>query len=152
MDLTSSNQFYWDLTLKDGRVIPVKPEYADGIKQKLSAKEPLVTSNGVIPFSEVKGFDKTSRHFTTTPLLEEVAQAFNEPMYNDEGDIKARWVKKQVTSGEYSKHYSKIGYRRLNDYNGMVWVAFALPVHIIDLNKVSYCTQEEVSQLTKSSK
>lgn len=150
--MTSSDSFYWDLTLKDGRVIPVKPEYAPGIKEKMSAKEPLVTSNGVIPFSEIKGFDKTSRHFTITPLLEEAAQAFKEPLYNDEGDIKARWVKKQVTSGEYSKHYSKLGYHRLSDFNGMVTVAFVLPIHIIDLNKVSYCTQDEELQLTKSSK
>lgn len=149
-----SEDFYWDLTLKDGQVIPIPPAGVGVVRRKMELKEPISTSNGVIPFSEIKSYNKTSRRKIDVPLLEEAAAAFGEPLYNDEGDMKARWVKKEVTVQEYGSFYGKSpGYRRLEaDGNGMVWVAWAQPVHRIDTSRMSYCTEDEIIKLTKTTR
>lgn len=150
----NEENYYWNLTLKDGRVVAIPPKGVPVVQRKMAAREPIVTTDSTIPFSEIKGFDKTSRVYGQQSLLpEEVAQAFDEPIFTKDADgndmVKARWVKKQVTTQEYAKQYAK-SYRRLeSDEGGMIWVAFALPVHQINLQRVSYCTPEEVRQLQK---
>lgn len=142
-----TEDYYWDLTLKDGRVVPIPPPGVPVVARKMQAREPIRTTNGVIPFSEIKGFDKTSRRFSSLPLLEQAAIAFNEPVFSEDGAIKVRWVKKQVTPSEYAKYYAKGGYQRLYDDEGMVWVAFVLPAHKVDLHKVQYCTDNDIKSL-----
>lgn len=148
---SEDDQFYWDLTLKDGRVVPIPPNAVATVRRKMTAKDPISTTDGVIPFSEIKGFDRTSRRKIEVPLLEEAAAAFNEPLFNDDKEVKARWVKKEVTALEYARFYGPSpGYRRLGtDPSGLVWVAFVLPVHKIDQSRVSICTPGEIKELTK---
>lgn len=148
--IANEEEYYWDLTLKDGRVVHIPPKGVPVVQRKMQAREPVVTNTMTIPFSEIKGFEKSSRKKVDVPLLEEVAQAFNEPMFTEEGAIKARWVKKEVTRGEYERQYAKSpSYKYLSGEEGMVQVAFVLAVHQIDLNKVQYCTREEEKLLTK---
>jgi hypothetical protein len=90
----------------------------------------------------------TSKAFGHQPLLEAAAQAFDEPLINDDGSMICRWVKKQVTNREYNKHYAAVpAYRKLTEQNGLVTVAFFLPIHEADLDKVDYCEDSEVRKL-----
>lgn len=146
--------FYWNLTLKDGRVIPIPPKGVAIVQRKMAAREPIITNESTIPFSEIRGFDKSSRRLAQQSLLpEEVAQAFDEPIITKDKNglemVKARWVKKQVTTHEYAKQYAK-NYRRLGDTDGgMVWVAFVMPVHKIDTRRLTYCTTDDIKTLER---
>lgn len=141
------NDYYWELQLRDGQKISVPPAGVPIVQRKMSAKEAIPTSTMTIPYADIVRFVKTSRRFTDVKLIEDAARAFNEPVYTEDGAIKARWVKRQVTPQEYSSYYAKGNYRRLGEEDGMVWVAFVLPVHKIDFNKVEYCTVEEERNL-----
>lgn len=149
--LPPQDQYYWDLKLKDGRVFPIPPKAVELIKRKIAEKKPIITTEFTVPFSEVKGFDKTSRKLRdeSTKLLEESAQAFGFPIITEEGAVKARYVKKEVTSHEWSTYYSKGSYKNLLSENGMVWIAFTLPVHQIDPSRHSYLTPDEEKRLTR---
>lgn len=146
--IANEEEYYWDLTLKDGRVIHIPPKGVPIVQRKMQDREPVVTSTMTIPFSEIKGFEKSSRKKADVPLLEQAAMAFGDPMFTEEGAIKARWVKKEVTRGEYEKQYAKSpSYKYLASDDGMVTIAFVLAVHQIDFNKVQYCTNEEEKSL-----
>jgi hypothetical protein len=154
MDTTMNDNYYWDLYLKDGRVIPIPPLGVEVVRRKLDGREVINTSNGSIPFSEVKTFEKSSRKKIDVKMIEEVAAAFGEPVYTRLEDgteaIKSKWVKKLVPTLEYAKSYQKhLSYKRLAEEGGMVWIAFVLPVHLIDHNKHVELTPIEVKGLTK---
>lgn len=143
-----ATDYYWNLILKDGRVLPIPPRGVPVVQRKINAKEPIHTKSEMIPFSEVKGFEQTSRRHTDVKLLEDTARAFNEPVVTDQGEVKARWVKKHVSQAEYDKYYAKsIMYRKIADTEGMVAVAMLLPVHKIDFQVHEYCTPEEEKKL-----
>lgn len=149
-----SEEYFWKLVTKDGREVKIPPAVVEQVRKKISAREPIVTTTMTIPFSEVKSFYKTADKMITVPLLEEAAKAFDEPIETEFDDgtagIKVRLVKKQVTSEEWSRYYSKGSYHRLEDGDaGLVWVAFWLPAHQVDSAKHSYCTPEEERKLTK---
>lgn len=143
----AEDDYYWNLTLKDGRVIPVPPKAVSVIKRKMTNREPIHSKHETIPFSEIKGFERSSRRFTDVKLLEEAAQAFKEPVVTEDG-VKARWVKKQVTQSEYDKYYAKsIMYRMVGQTEGMVMVAVLLPIHMINPQIHIDCTPEEAKKL-----
>ncbi len=142
---------YWVLELKDGSKIDIPPNYVEEVNKRFIAKEVIPLRNRSIPFSEVKGFERTSRKFfeksADTRLLEETAQAFREPMLTADG-IQARWVKKEVTSDRWERYYSDIpGYKKVESRDGMVWIAWRQPIHQIDPNQTPECTASEVETL-----
>jgi hypothetical protein len=140
--------YYWNLELDDGRVIPIPPKGVDKVRRWFNAKEPIALRDESIPFAQVTGFSKSSRRFTDVKLIEDTARAFNEPVVTEEGAVKARWVKKHVTRKEYDKYYAKsIMYKYLTDTEGMVAVAILLPVHMIDPQVHENCTPEEAKKL-----
>lgn len=140
--------YYWNLNLKDGRVLPIPPTAISVVQRRMDAHDPIHTSQESIPYSEIAGFEKSSRRFTDTKLLVETAQAFDEPVITDDGAVKARWVKKHVTRKEYDTTYRKsIVYRMLAETEGMVAVAFVLPVHKFNPQIHEYCTKEEEKRL-----
>lgn len=146
--------YYWRLTTKDGRSVLIPPSAVAVVRRRLEARETINTTSITVPFSEVKSFEKTARKDApNVTLLEEAARAFGDPIITHDDDgremVKARWVKKQVTPGEWGSYYSKGSYRRLDEEDGFVWVAFVVPVHQINTERVSYCTDEEVRKLTK---
>lgn len=151
----NDEDYYWNLTLRDGRVIPIPPKAIDVVKRKMATREPIITSESSIPFSLIQSFDKSSRRAGQQSLLEEVAQAFGEAIITQDEDnndmVKARWVKKQVTNQEYASYYSKGHmYRKLGATDGgMVWVAFVVATHLMDSTKVEYCSREDIKQLTR---
>lgn len=142
--------FYWTLTLKDGNEIQIPPTMVDKVKAKLVGGEPIVTKAATIMPLEVKSFRQSSQRYDQQLLIEAASAAFKEPMIEGR-TIKARWVKKPVTKAEWSRHLQAIpGYRLLdNGEDGMLWVAFVMPVHLIDPSKVEYCSENDINLLTK---
>ena len=140
-------EYYWDLTLQDGTVIPIPPVGVPVVNRKMVVREPIKTTTMTIPFSDIKSFRQSSKRFSNLPLLDQAAIAFGEPVFNEDGAVKVRWVKKQVTQMEYNKYYAKGSYQKLGNEEGMVTVAFRLPLHKINLTKVQHCTNEEVKTL-----
>lgn len=152
-----SDGYYWELTLMSGDKIPIPPEYVDVVKQKWANKENIATSRQVIPAHQIVNFEQTSRRRVEGKLLEEVARAFKDPIVKErryadgstDEAVKARWVKKDVTQREWDKYYSANGYKLLRRDAGVVTVAFVVAAHLVDLDRVEYCTKEEEAKLTK---
>lgn len=149
-------EYIWKLTLKDGRVIPIPPQHVGVVRHKYQRREPIKTTQGDYPFSEIKSFEPTSRTMEPVPLDDQAAQAFKDPVITQDEDgrdmVKARWVKKQITTQEWSGKHAKVGmYRKLGDAGGgMVWVAFIQPVHQINTRIVQYCSPEDVRYLERN--
>lgn len=140
------SEFYWNLVLKDGSTIQIPPSLVAVIKRRIANREAINMRSRMVLYAEIERFEQTSRLFTARPLLEEVAQVFSEPMLTEDGDIQTRWVKKQVTPGEYAKKYTH-GYKRLPDEDGMVVVAFRKAIHDVDITTTPYLTETEVRQI-----
>lgn len=143
--------YYWEIIQHDGTRTEIPPESVEVVKRRWNNHEPIHTTDESIPASQIKTFRKTAKPFNAQPLLDAAAQAFDEPVLNPNGSIVYKWVKKPVAQNEYAKHFSHLpAYRKLANDSGLVVVAFKLPVHAIDVNKVENCTDEEVLQLNKS--
>ena len=142
--------YWWELELKDGSVIPVKPDRVAWLRSKRTNKEIIQTkTRDVNPF-DIVDFRMTSRPYQDNKLIAAAAQAFNEPVITDNGAIRSTWVKRQVTHREYTKHYSGISaYHRLYETDGLITVAFCLPWHAVDPAKVDYCTEDEIKTIAK---
>lgn len=142
-------EFYWELIQHDGTVIEIPPAGVDVVKRRMANGEPINTKTAIIPANQIKTFRQMGKQFNPQPLLEAAAQAFDEPVVNDDGSVASKWVKKPVTQREYAKHFSNIpAYRKLADENNVVVVAFRLPVHQINYQTLEECTEQEVQQLT----
>lgn len=146
-------QYYWRLTTKDGRQVLIPPSAVSVVRRRIEARETINTTSITVPFSEIKTFEKTAKKAINIPLIEDAAKAFGEPMITEFEDgtlgIKARWVKKQITPNEWASYYSKGSYKRLDEEDGFVWVAFVVGAHQVNTDRVSYCTDEEIRKLTK---
>jgi hypothetical protein len=141
--------YYWSLEQFDGTVTEVPPQAVEVVKKRMANGDPINTRTMVIPANQIKSFRQSDKPFGQ-PLLEAAAQAFNEPMYAEDGSVKAKWVKKSVSQKAYDKSYSGIpAYRKLDDDNGRVVIAFTLPIHEVDINVVSPCNADEINRLTR---
>lgn len=144
------NDYYWNLVLRDGRTVVIPPKSVSLVKQRMDSRQPIHTTNGSIPFAQIESFDRSSRRLTDVKLVEGVAQAFNEPLVTEDGEVKARWVKKEVSRTEYDKRMSKSTfYHFLGEEGGMVTVGFLLPVHRFDKYTMQYCDSNEEQRLEK---
>jgi hypothetical protein len=151
-EIMEEPQFFWELIQKDGTVIEIPPEAVETVKRRWDSGQVIHTNyQGSIPPNQIAAFRPTEKVANQQPILEEVARAFNEPVIEErdgEEVVKARWVKKRVTQQKWDKYYSPHqSYKKLNEDMGMITIAFRLPVHLIDLQNVQYCTDEEVSKL-----
>lgn len=151
-------QYFWEIVKRDGSTVEVVPSAVEVVRRRWDAGEPIHFPDMTIPAHQIVDFRRTSKPYGT-PLLDAAAQAFKEPKYFDvktslgytEEVLEARWVKKPVTNREYHKTYKHIpGYRRIDDEPGMTVIAFKLPVHEIELQKVNYCTDDEIKVLQRS--
>jgi hypothetical protein len=152
-----TSEYYWELVQFDGTRLEIPPQAVATVRQKLEAGEPISTRSMVIPSNQVKSFRKTDKPYTDQKLIEEAAQAFKEPIYTEVEyagmkytAVKARWVKQKVTQRKWDSWYAPSSYKRIGDAeDGMVTIAYVLPVHSIDLTQVQYCTPEEVAKLER---
>lgn len=138
------------LITKSGEIIKVRSEHVDYVKSKLKESNGVINRKNGDP---IRVYDVVS--FTPeqpkTDLAEEAAKAFHEPMIKEESVI-CKWVKQEVAAAKYASWYSKSpGYRLLYGNGSYMTVAFRLPVHVIDKDRVSECTSQEIEQLTKHS-
>jgi hypothetical protein len=132
----------------DGETIPVKPQNVELIKNKLATGEGFInTKTRSIAVKDIKDFRETSKPYSDQKLLESGIQAFGLPEINPDGSIQAKWVKKPVNRREFAKLYSGPGYRVLSEADNHTWVAFRLPLHVIDYNKVYDCNAMEIQRL-----
>jgi len=143
------SEYYWELITKDGTCIEIPPSGIDVVKKRMGNHDPINTRTQVIPYAQIEHFRITSKPYSAQNLLEEVAQAFNDPIHNEDGSIVCRWVKKEVTQDRWNKYYSPLGYKRIGGEGGITTVAMRLPVHLIDTNETPYCSDEEVHKLTR---
>ena len=80
-------------------------------------------------------------------LLENSARAFNEPIYNDDGSIRVKWVKRTITNREH-KQLKTGAYKRLSQENNHVTIAWRQPIHLINNNTMEELTSAEESSLS----
>lgn len=146
------SEFYHELTEYDGTVHYIPPEAVETVQRRWDAGQPIhLKKSGVsVAPGQIKSFRRGSRPYGEQPLLEAAAQAFNEPVFNEDGSIVCRWVKKAVPQYQYNKYYAALpAYKRLDDDGATVTVALFLPVHQIDVTKLAYCSDDEVRELEK---
>lgn len=145
---------YWKLLMWDGEEVKVKPENVEFIQAKLDQGEGFIkTPNRSIAVKNIKDFIESDEIYTDQKLLESSAQAFGEAIYNDDGSIIFRWVKKSVPKRQYYKYYAPTpGYRRLSEEENYVTVMWKQPVHLIDLQNMSELTPEDEQNLAKFTK
>lgn len=145
-------EFYWELKYgdyKDLRSVMIPPASVVTVKKRWDSQEPIHLSSGSIPANQIRSFEITDRPFNPVPMIEEVSQVFKEPMYNDDGEVRARWVKQIVTKNKWDKHYSSIpSYKLLDDNGNMATIAFVKAIHDINPAVTPYCTGDEVKRLT----
>lgn len=143
------NDFYWELILHDGTRHEIPPDKVEVVKRRMNNREAINLSTAMIPFAQIQTFRLTDKPYSVQPLIDAVAQAFNDPQIADDGAIKAQWVKKKVTNDKWNRYYgANPAYRKLGDEAGMVVIAFRLPIHQIDITQVAYCDVEEVRRLS----
>lgn len=143
-------KYYWELVLRDGSKREIPPQGVAQVRKWIENHETirLAKTGDVSPY-EVRYFSPTSKIYKPPNLLEDVAQAFKEPIIEEDESIACRWVKKAVTTAMWERHYSNVpGYRKIGDKDGMALIAFLQPIHLVDLNNVDYLTPEEINNLT----
>lgn len=142
-------EYYWELILKDNSRYEVPPTALELVQRKMKAHDAISLRTATVPYSEIQVFRQTDKVFNSQPLLEDVARAFDEPLIDSETSaVRSRWVKKKVTKRKWDSFYSSSpGYRHLDNDDGMVTVAFKLPVHQIDVNTTPYLSVDELDKL-----
>lgn len=139
------------------------PATAEKIKLAMVKREPAVFPNRVIPYYDLASarLNMTAKKFepklalpagtTDSGLIEDVAQAFKEPITREGGKtVLAKWVKKQVSSKEYSTFFAKIpSYYQLSSMSGLVTIGFRVPTHNVDLSKHDECDETEINRLER---
>lgn len=143
----------WELVLWDRSTIQVRPTNVEAIKQKIATGDGhIITKTRTINVKDIKEFRVTDKVYRDqlqiqSGLEEGAARAFKEPLYNSEGDIRAKYVKKYVPRNSYDSFYSKSpSYFRVSDESDGVWVGFTLPVHLID-DQVTEMTFSEIEKI-----
>ena len=143
----------WELILWDKSTIQVRPANVEVIKQKIASGDGhIITKTRTINVKDIKEFrvtDKIHRDQLQidSGLEEGAAKAFKEPLYNSEGDVRARYVKKYVPRNSYDSFYSKApSYFRVSDESDGVWVGFTLPIHLIT-DQVTEMTASEIANI-----
>lgn len=148
-------EYYWELEQFDGTTSRIPPDAVDVIKRRWQEGQPINLTGMSIPANQIKKFAITDQPFTDQLLLEDVAQAFGEPIiasvetpygYMDEA-IQCRWVKKSVTNDKWNRYYSdNPAYKFLEETGGMTVVAFIMPSHL--KGSVDNCSPDEIKILT----
>lgn len=165
-------EFYWQLKYgprDELKTLYIPPAQVANVQRKWDNGQPIHTTTGSIPPSQIKEFSPSDKPFGSQALLEAGARAFHEPIYKtlpekqrfrtQAGEtieipyevIEGKWVKQVTTTDKWGRYYSAIpAYRLLEESGGMAIMAFKLATHDIDPTKTPECTAEEVKRLTRS--
>ena len=142
---------YWILKLWDGEEIKVKPDNVKLIQDKISTGEGAITTpNRSILVKNIRDFVESDDLYTDQKLIEDSARAFKEALINPDESVVIRWVKKDVTKRQWDKYYSQhIAYKKLNDSDSHVTIAWKQPVHLINPELMSELSQEDELNMSK---
>lgn len=139
-------EYYWEIVERDGAVTKIPPQHREIVQKRWDEGQPIVTLTHTIPSHQIVKFRMTSERYGEQPLLDAAARAFNEPIINN-GGVRSKWVKKIVS--QQSELLKIPSYRVIGRENGMVVIAFKMPVHLIDLQKVEECNVSDIALLTR---
>ena len=140
---------YWELILKDGESIDVRPEMATKVQKAIAERRPITTPTRSIVFSEIKDFRISDKPYSDQKLIEDAAQVFRDPIYNPDGSIQSCWVKRPVTKRKWDGFYRfHPSYRRLEEQESLVIIAFTSPLHQINYDYVQKVSPEEEERLS----
>lgn len=152
---------YWEIITWDKERIPVKPDNAQKVQDLIERGKNVVTPTRTIIASNVKDFIETDKPYidkalASGQLLEEAAQAFNEPIFieRDSGHgyveqaVRTKAVKRYVQRRKWDDYYSKLSYRLLAEGEGQVLMGWYILVENINDNMMM-CTPEEIKILDK---
>lgn len=143
---------YWEITLWNGEVTPVKPSSVDYVNERMGRGEGhILTPSGSIAVKDIKHFRPTEREYiepsgllAAPEITEDVARAFQEPMYNDDKSMIVKAVKKKVPVRRYNQYYVSIpSYKLLEMDDQTATIGYKLPVHLINYSRVQDCTAQE---------
>lgn len=148
------DEYYWEIVERDGTTTRIPPDSVAVVQRRWTEGQPIHTRTRSIPANQIQSFRVTGERYSSVPLIEAAAQAFNDPVQVklDSGEVavKARWVKLVVPMERWGRYYSQsIGYKLLTEMNGMAVIAFRKAIHDIDPNKTPYLTDDEINTVDK---
>lgn len=142
-------ELYWHIIKWDGEIIKVKPSAAPVVQKLLEKGDGFIkTATRSIAVKDIKDFVQSGERYTDQKLIEGAASAFSEPVFTEDGAIKCKWVKKTIPRREWEKTYAANGYKLLENLDSYTVVAMAIPIHLINYQRVEDCTELEIMQLT----
>lgn len=141
-----SNQ--WILPLKDGSHVFIPEDKIQDINKKLESRQPIKAADRTILFQDIESGPKRYIEPEADPdLAQAAAIAFNEPMLDDDGNVKCVWVKQSVSTDRWNKYYSNFSnYYKLGKKYEKVVIAYRLPVHMWTTD-VEKCIPTEITDL-----
>lgn len=145
--------YYWHIETWEKEIIKVKPdiEKIKYIQELLAKGEGMITTPvRSINVKSIKDFRQSDEAYIDQKLLEASNTAFNEYTLNSDGSVSCRYVKKSVPQRMWDKYYKfHTAYRMLEMFDNHVIVAFILPVHLIDRERVQELSPDDERRLSK---
>lgn len=142
---------YWLLERWDGETIKVKPENAPQVQSLITKGEGFIrTKTRTINVKDIKSFDESDIPYSDQKLLEDASRAFNSVLISkidNEELIQAKWVKKTIPNKRWEAYYVRQpSYKFLYENESGVTMAFVIPTHAINPNRVTEMTTQELLQ------
>lgn len=145
---------YWHIELYSGEIIKVKPDAnnVSMIQNKIAKQAGAITTpTRSIVIKDIKDFRLSDEPVIDQKLLEDVSQAFNEPVYTPEGAVAAKWVKKSIPKRRWHSFFEYIpAYRLLREDDMFAVVAFRVPTHLIDHQRVQELSPDELRMVVNT--
>jgi len=147
--------YYWIIETWEKDTIRVKPQYANAVQDKIASGEGFIRMpNRSINVKDIKSFEQSDIIVSDRKLLTEASEALSIPvvtqLQNGDETVSATWVKKNVKQSRYDKYYrNHPSYIPIADNGTSVTVAFVVPSHLVDPERVTKMTPEEISRLRK---
>jgi len=99
-------------------------------------------ANRSINVKDIKGFEQSDIVVSDQKLLEESSEAFGTPIITTLGDgteaVSGTWVKKNVKRSRFDKYFKNHpSYIPIKENENSITVAFVVPTHLVDLERVT---------------
>lgn len=143
------SQNYYEILLKDGETILVKPEHVAVIQSDLDSGKDFIGGDRKISRYRIVDFRPTDKRYIEESTLIESGEPVENtgvfgPVITDRG-VKSVAVKKPIPARKVEE-YVKRGYKTLETREGYNMMGFWLPLHLVTEN-VTRCTPAETKKL-----
>ena len=148
--------YYWIIETWDKEKIRVKPQYATAVQNKIDTGTGFIRMpNRSINDKDIKGFELSDIVVSDQKLLEEASTAFGDPIITklDDGSeaVKGTCVKKNIKRNRFDKYFKNHpSYIPIKENENSITVAFIVPTHLVDLERVTKMNVYEIEKLRKS--